>query len=89
MGLEMRDVENLREHYALTLPHWVHRLEAAHEAAQKHVDEATDRMWRLYMAGPAHIFTRDHLAIYQTLLSKFDLPANPLPLTRKDWYREE
>ena len=27
-GLEVRDVENLREHYAQTLRHWVANLEA-------------------------------------------------------------
>src|SRR5947207_9272400 len=32
-GLEVRDVENLREHYTLTLRHWLRRLETAHEAA--------------------------------------------------------
>ena len=26
-GFEVRDVESLREHYALTLRHWVRRLE--------------------------------------------------------------
>jgi cyclopropane fatty-acyl-phospholipid synthase-like methyltransferase len=33
-GFEVRDVESLREHYALTLHHWVRRLEA-------HADEST------------------------------------------------
>ncbi len=32
-GFEVRDVESLREHYALTLRHWVRRLEANHAAA--------------------------------------------------------
>ena len=30
-GFEVRDVESLREHYALTLRHWVRRLEAHHD----------------------------------------------------------
>ena len=30
-GFEIRDVENLREHYALTLRHWLRRLEAHHD----------------------------------------------------------
>jgi cyclopropane-fatty-acyl-phospholipid synthase len=35
-GFEVRDVENLREHYALTLRNWVERLEAnGAEAIQK------------------------------------------------------
>ena len=40
-GFEVRDVESLREHYALTLRHWVRRLEAGHAEALRHVDEAT------------------------------------------------
>ncbi len=86
-GLEVRDVENLREHYALTLRHWVRRLEAAHEAALKFVDEATYRVWRLYMAGSAHGFARGHVGVYQVLLSKPEAGgASRLPLTRRDWY---
>ena len=39
-GFEIRDVESLREHYALTLRHWVQRLEARHEAALQVIDGA-------------------------------------------------
>lgn len=86
-GFEVRDVENLREHYALTLRHWVRRLEATHTKALAFVDEATFRLWRLYMAGSAHGFARGHLAIYQTLLAKLDESGRShLPLTRRDWY---
>jgi cyclopropane-fatty-acyl-phospholipid synthase len=86
-GLEVRDVENLREHYALTLRHWVRRLEARREEARREVDEPTYRTWRLYMAGSAHGFARSRLALYQVLLSKnlADGTAG-LPPTRADWY---
>ncbi|HEY8993706.1 MAG TPA: cyclopropane-fatty-acyl-phospholipid synthase family protein, partial [Lacunisphaera sp.] len=85
--LEVRDVENLREHYTLTLRHWIRRLEAAHEAALAFVDERTYRIWRLYMAGSAHGFAHGDLAIYQTLLVKPDAEGHArLPLTRNDWY---
>jgi cyclopropane-fatty-acyl-phospholipid synthase len=88
-GFEIRDVENLREHYALTLRAWVRRLESAHAEARAFVDEKTFRVWRLYMAGSAHGFARGQLAIYQVLLAKLD-PAGDahLPLTRRDWYLE-
>lgn len=87
-GLEIRDVENLREHYALTLRHWYRRLESAHDAAIRFVTEKTYRIWRLYMAGSAHAFANAGLAIYQVLLSKPDDSGNShLPLTRTDWYR--
>jgi cyclopropane-fatty-acyl-phospholipid synthase len=86
-GLEVRDVENLREHYALTLRHWVRRLEAAHGPALCFVSESTFRVWRLYLAGSAYAFARGQLSVYQALLSKPDAAGQShLPLTRRDWY---
>ena len=86
-GLEIRDVENLREHYALTLRHWLRRLEAQHGEALSFVDEKTYRVWRLYIAGSAHGFHRGHMAVYQTLLAKLDSKGQTnVPLTRGDWY---
>ena len=85
-GLEVRDVENLRDHSAITLRHWVHRLEAAHERALQFVDETAYRIWRLYMAASAHGFAHGDLAIYQTLLVKPDADGHTtLPLTRDAW----
>jgi cyclopropane-fatty-acyl-phospholipid synthase len=54
-GFEIHDVEGLRPHYALTLRHWVQRLEARREEALREVDEVTFRIWRLYMAACAGI----------------------------------
>jgi cyclopropane-fatty-acyl-phospholipid synthase len=87
-GFEVRDVENLREHYALTLRHWLARLEAHHAEALSFVDEMAYRVWRLYLAGAGHGFRRGHIAVYQTVLAKLR-PAGQtkLPLTRNDWYR--
>ncbi|MEO6874028.1 MAG: cyclopropane-fatty-acyl-phospholipid synthase family protein [Opitutaceae bacterium] len=86
-GFEVRDVENLREHYALTCRHWVRRLEACHERALAFVSEPTYRIWRLYMAGSAHGFDHGDLALYQVLLSKPGPGGHAgLPLTRHDWY---
>jgi cyclopropane-fatty-acyl-phospholipid synthase len=87
-GFEVRDVESLREHYALTLRHWVRRLEAGHAEALRHVDEPTYRVWRLYLSGSAHGFTTGRLNVYQVLMSLPDgRGASGLPLTREDWYR--
>ncbi len=83
---EVRDAESLREHYALTLRHWVRRLEARHQEALGHVGETTYRIWRLYMAGAAARFARGYLNVYQTLLVKPDQGKSGLPLTRGDWY---
>ena len=72
-GFEVRDVESLREHYALTLRHWVRRPEAQHDQALKFVDESTYGVWRLYMSGSAHGFTTGRLNVYQALLIKPDV----------------
>jgi cyclopropane-fatty-acyl-phospholipid synthase len=86
-GFEVRDVESLREHYALTLRHWVRRLEAQHVQALRHVDEPTYRVWRLFMSGSAHGFTHGRLNVYQALLVKPDAAGESgLPLTRAEWY---
>jgi cyclopropane-fatty-acyl-phospholipid synthase len=86
---EIRDVENLREHYALTLRHWLRRLQAHHDEALRFVDEATYRVWPLYLAGSDHGFRRGQLAVYQTLLARLDSSGQSnLPLTRGDWYAQ-
>jgi cyclopropane-fatty-acyl-phospholipid synthase len=86
-GFEVRDVESLREHYALTLRRWVRRLETSHAQALKFVDEPTYRVWRLFMSGSAHGFTHGRLNVYQTLLVKpGEGGGSGLPLTRADWY---
>jgi cyclopropane-fatty-acyl-phospholipid synthase len=86
-GFEVRDVESLREHYALTLHHWVRRLDAHAEQARGISDDTVYRIWRLYMAGSAHGFRTGRLNLYQTLLAKPRQGSSGLPLTREDWYR--
>ena len=86
VGLEVRDVESLREHYILTLQNWVRRLEARAEEARRLTDETTYRIWRLYMAGSADGFRSARGNLYQTLLVKPDRGVSGLPLTRADWY---
>jgi cyclopropane-fatty-acyl-phospholipid synthase len=85
-GLEVRDVENLREHYALTLRHWVRRLEAQHAAAAGLTDEPTYRRFRVYLAGSAYNFDTGRLHIFQTLLCKPTGSPSGLALTRRRWY---
>jgi cyclopropane-fatty-acyl-phospholipid synthase len=85
-GFEIRDVESLREHYALTLRHWVRRLEGNYERALRTAGEEMYRIWRLYMSGAAHYFTTGRLNVYQALLVKPDRGVSGLPLTRADLY---
>lgn len=85
-GFEVRDVESLREHYALTLHHWVHRLEAHAEQARRVTNETTYRIWRLYMAASEHAFRSGRLNLYQSLLVKPLNGQSGMPLTRADLY---
>jgi len=86
-GFEVRDVESLREHYALTLRCWVRNLESHHPEAVRLKDERTYRTWRLYMAGFAQSFERGYFNVFQALLSKSRHSAAQLPLTRADLYQ--
>jgi cyclopropane-fatty-acyl-phospholipid synthase len=86
-GFEVRDLESLREHYALTLRHWARRLELHRDEALQAVDQATHRVWRLFLPGSAYAFAAGSLNVYQTLLVKPDQGRSGLPLTRADWYR--
>lgn len=86
-GFELRDIESLREHYALTLHHWVQRLQSHADEARQITSDTTYRIWRLYMAGAAHGFRSGRLNLYQTLLAKPVDGRSGLPLTRNDWYR--
>ncbi len=86
-GFEVRDVESLREHYALTLHHWIRRLEAHADEVHRITDDTVYRIWRLYMAGAAHGFRNGRMNLYQTLLAKPVHGETGLPLTREDWYR--
>ena len=72
LGLEVRDVESLREHYARTLRAWVTNLEANWEEAVRLVGPARARIWRLYMAGSAVGFEQDRINIHQVLAVRPD-----------------
>ncbi|MDE3189068.1 MAG: class I SAM-dependent methyltransferase [Acidobacteriota bacterium] len=87
-GLEVRDVENLREHYELTLRRWVEGLRENATTLLEHVPRLTYRIWLLYMAGSAAAFRRGDIGVYQVLLSRPDRGNSRLPLTRDDWYAE-
>jgi len=86
-GFELRDVENLREHYFYTLVQWLRRLEANELEAKKVVGEVKYRIWRLYLAGSAYYFRSGKLDLYQSLLVKAPGGPSGMPLTREDWYR--
>jgi cyclopropane-fatty-acyl-phospholipid synthase len=84
-GLVLRDLENLQEHYALTLRHWSRGLEQNAEQSRRLLDEVTYRAWVLHVAGRAHDFACGKLSVYQALLVKKP-PKDGVPYTREDWY---
>jgi cyclopropane-fatty-acyl-phospholipid synthase len=76
----VRHVESLREHYALTLRHWVRNLEARWDEAVALVGTGRARVWRLYMAGSAVNFEDGNTQIHQTLGVKAVGGVSGLPL---------
>jgi cyclopropane-fatty-acyl-phospholipid synthase len=91
VGFEVRDVESLREHYILTLQHWIRRLVANHDQILQWTDEVGYRIFRLYMSGAIGAFRSGVCNLYQCLLVRPDSSRpedcrSGLPLTRADWY---
>jgi cyclopropane-fatty-acyl-phospholipid synthase len=66
-GFEVRDVESLREHYALTLRAWVTNLEAHWDEAVRLTSPGRARVWRLYMAASAVGFDNNTMGVNQVL----------------------
>ena len=82
-GFEVRDVEALREHYALTCRAWVTNLEADWERAQRLGGAGRARVWRLYLAGAARSFEQLRVGVNQLLCVK--PPGTGLPLRSRTW----
>jgi cyclopropane-fatty-acyl-phospholipid synthase len=79
-GFEVRHLESLREHYALTLRNWVDNLTKRFDEAVEEVGEQRARVWRLYMSGSAVGFERRHLEIHQVLCVRPLDGSSELPL---------
>ncbi len=87
-GLECVDAESLRPHYARTLWHWVERLEAHAEEARRIAGEKRYRIWRFYMGGSAHAFSRGWISVYQILAGRpLEDGSLGYPFTRDHVYR--
>ena len=87
-GFEVHDVENWREHYALTTEHWCRRLYANRDAAIDAIGPEKVRLWLLYLAGVSLGFRRGSIQIFQTVASKRTKGASGLPPTRAELYRQ-
>jgi cyclopropane-fatty-acyl-phospholipid synthase len=79
-GFEVRHLESLREHYALTLRHWVDNLVKRFDEAVAEVGPERARVWRLYMEGSAVGFSKNYLQIHQVLCVRPDEGTSNVPL---------
>lgn len=85
-GFEARDVESLREHYALTLRRWVANLEREWERAVRMTSPGRARVWRLYMAASALSFEHNKIGVNQILAVRpDDGGGSRMPLRARDW----
>lgn len=71
-GLEVRHVENLREHYALTLAGWCDNLVANWDEALGEVTLGRAKVWGIYMAGSRLAFERNEIELHHVLAVKTD-----------------
>ncbi|NDL59893.1 SAM-dependent methyltransferase [Phytoactinopolyspora mesophila] len=71
-GLEVRDVQGLREHYARTLRAWVANLDGGWDRAVQAAGEERARVWRLYMTGSALSFDAGRIGVHQVLAVRPD-----------------
>lgn len=86
-GLEVRDVESLREHYVLTVEAWRRTLEDRWAEFVALVGEETARVWRLYLVGGALAFEERRMGVDQILCVRPDrVGSAAMPPTRRDWY---
>jgi cyclopropane-fatty-acyl-phospholipid synthase len=84
-GFELRDVESLREHYALTLRQWVANLDREWDRAVELVGVARARVWLLYMAASAVGFEDGGINIHQALgVLPDDTGRSAMPATRRE-----
>ncbi|MBL1119925.1 class I SAM-dependent methyltransferase [Streptomyces sp. 110] len=85
-GFEVRDVEAIREHYALTLRRWVANLERSWPQAVRLTSPGRARVWQLYMAASALSFERNRIGVNQVLAVRTpEGGASGLPLRARDW----
>ncbi|MGC5343782.1 cyclopropane-fatty-acyl-phospholipid synthase [Streptomyces sp. AM 4-1-1] len=85
-GFEARDVEAIREHYALTLRRWVANLERHWDRAVRMTSPGRARVWRLYMAASALSFEHNKIGVNQILVVRpADGGSSRMPLRARDW----
>jgi len=84
-GLEVRHVEDLREHYALTLKSWCENLEANWDACLDEVTLGRAKIWGVYMSGSRIAFERNDIGLHHVLGVKVGADGNAHFPLRPDW----
>ena len=70
-GLEVRDVENLRRHYARTCAHLDREFRGQRRARSASWPiRRRFRIWHVYLAGCAYAFAHDWISLYQIVCGK-------------------
>jgi cyclopropane-fatty-acyl-phospholipid synthase len=82
--LSIRDVENLRMHYAMTLERWLERFERSAWRVSDMFDPKFVRTWRLYLAGSLVAFRVGTMQLFQITFARSDCKL--LPWTRDHLY---
>jgi cyclopropane-fatty-acyl-phospholipid synthase len=84
-GLEVRHVENLREHYAMTLKGWTDNLVENWDEALEEVSVGRAKVWGIYMAGSRLAFERNEIELHHVLAVKADEHGNANWPLRPTW----
>ncbi|AXT86103.1 SAM-dependent methyltransferase [Aeromicrobium sp. A1-2] len=84
-GLEVRHVENLREHYAMTLQGWSDNLEKHWDEALGEVSIGRAKVWGIYMAGSRLAFERNEIELHHVLAVKPGRHGDASWPLRPDW----
>jgi cyclopropane-fatty-acyl-phospholipid synthase len=82
----VRDVENLRRHYARTCAIWTDNFEGNAEHIRTLTDEKHFRIWHLYLAGCAYAFAHDWISLYQIVCGKAGNDPEQIPWSRRYMY---
>ena len=85
-GLEVRDVENLRRHYARTCALWTENFESRFDAIGQLTDARRQRIWHVYLAGCAYAFAHDWISLYQIVGTKAGEEPAQIPWSRRYMY---
>ncbi|PKW14596.1 SAM-dependent methyltransferase [Saccharopolyspora spinosa] len=84
-GLEVRDVEGMREHYVRTVRDWTRTLRDRWDDAVGMVGVEQARVWRLYLAGGALAFEENRMGVNQILAVRAGTDGDSgLPLVSRE-----